>query len=60
MLESHLARLQEKHERLEKELHREMTRPAFDPQRIRAYKLAKLHVKEEISRLQTGEGEQRH
>jgi hypothetical protein len=48
----HLKHLQMRHAALEKAIHEEMTRPSGDDLLIRRLKREKLHVKEEIARLE--------
>lgn len=50
-IESHLAQLNERHRRLESDLHLELQRPTQDTFRITELKKQKLRVKEEMERL---------
>ena len=51
-LETHLSQLARKHEALEQELHDAMQSPSVDDLRIAELKRKKLHLKDEINRLQ--------
>lgn len=50
--EAHLAELTEKHNVLEAEIETEMERPLADTLKLTELKREKLHVKEELTRLQ--------
>jgi hypothetical protein len=52
MAVSHLRALQKKHEKLEEKIHQESTHAARDDQAIKKMKLERLHIQEEIARLQ--------
>ncbi len=56
MPNTHLEALQRKHHVLEAKIHEELTHPASDDLKIRRLKEEKLHLKEEISRLQKASG----
>ena len=58
-LETHLSQLARKHEALEQELHDAMLSPSVDDLQIAELKRKKLHLKDEIKRLQ-GEGATLH
>jgi hypothetical protein len=51
--ESHLVELERRHEALEREIAEAMNHPSSDPLEITELKRRKLHLKDEISRLQT-------
>jgi hypothetical protein len=51
-LQPRLESLQRRHEALEQALHEETAHPYHDDVRIRTLKLEKLHLKEEIKRLE--------
>lgn len=51
-LETHLSQLARKHEALEQELHDAQQAPSVDDLRIAELKRKKLHLKDEINRLQ--------
>lgn len=51
--ESHLVELERRHEALEREIAEAMNHPSADPLEITELKRRKLHLKDEISRLQT-------
>lgn len=53
-LQTHLDQLTLKHEALEREIHEAAQRPAEDDLRIAELKRRKLHLKDEINRLQAG------
>jgi hypothetical protein len=50
-MHSHLAALNRKHTALDQKIRQEMARPVFDTGRIKYYKLEKLNIKREITRL---------
>lgn len=54
-LQTHLSQLTAKHEALERELHDAIHSPSTDDLRIAELKRKKLHLKDEIQRLQEGE-----
>ena len=54
-LQTHLSQLSAKHEALERELHDAMRSLASDDLRIAELKRKKLHLKDEIERLRSGE-----
>lgn len=56
MPNSHLTSLQTKHEKLEQKIHEEAKHAAADELLIRRLKEEKLHIKEEIERLQKAVG----
>lgn len=51
-LQTHLSQLTRKHEALERELHDAMQSPSSDDLHIAELKRKKLHLKDEINRLQ--------
>ena len=51
-LQTHLSQLTRKHEALEREIQEAIHKPAEDDLRIAELKRRKLHLKDEISRLQ--------
>lgn len=51
-LETHLSQLARKHEALERELHDAIQSPSIDDLRIAELKRKKLHLKDEMNRLQ--------
>ncbi|MGU3538165.1 YdcH family protein [Methylobacterium sp. A54F] len=51
-LQTHLSQLTRKHEALEREIQEAIHRPAEDDLRIAELKRRKLHLKDEINRLQ--------
>ncbi|MBI1214714.1 MAG: DUF465 domain-containing protein [Alphaproteobacteria bacterium] len=51
MVHAHLQALQKKHEELEKQIHRENSHAARNDVAIRRLKEQKLHIKEQIERL---------
>ncbi len=51
-LTSHLAQLERRHEALEKEIEKEKVRPSLDELKLLELKRKKLHLKDEITRLQ--------
>lgn len=53
-LETHLSQLARKHDALEQELHEAMQSPSIDDLHIAELKRRKLHLKDEINRLQEG------
>ncbi len=52
MSQAHLSALKKKHEDIEKKIHEETARPAWNESLVRKMKEEKLHIKEEIERLQ--------
>lgn len=52
MAVSHIRALQKKHERIEEKIHEELTHPARDDQAIKKMKLERLHLQEQIERMQ--------
>lgn len=56
-LESHISELAERHRVLEQELKEEMGHPLADDIKVAALKKRKLHLKDEIARLQSRMGE---
>lgn len=50
-MHTHLVALNKKHSTLEHKIEQEMRRPVTDTGRIKHYKLEKLHIKRQISRL---------
>ena len=58
-LQTHLSQLTRKHEALERELHDAMQSPSVDDLHIAELKRKKLHLKDEINRLQA-EGDTVH
>lgn len=54
-LDTHLSQLARKHEALERELHDAMQAPSIDDLHIAELKRKKLHLKDEINRLQSDE-----
>lgn len=54
-LQTHLSQLAAKHDALERELHDAMQSLASDDLRIAELKRKKLHLKDEIERLRSGE-----
>jgi uncharacterized protein len=52
MAVSHIRALQKKHERLEEKIHQELNHPARDDQAIKKMKLERLHIQEQLERLQ--------
>ena len=59
-LASHLAELSEKHRLLERKIEEEMARPGADDSQISQWKREKLRLKDEIAKLQNGNGQTRH
>ncbi len=55
MSTAHLKALRKKHEELENLIHQENTRPAPNDQEIRRLKEQKLHLRDEIEKLQEKE-----
>ena len=51
-IESHLAELEKRHEALEQEINEALNHPSTDDLKIVELKRRKLHVKDEIARLQ--------
>lgn len=56
-LEAHISELVERHRVLELELKEEMAHPLADDVKVAELKKRKLHIKDEIARLQTHFGE---
>lgn len=52
MAVSHIRALQKKHDVLEQKIHEELVRPARDEQMIKKLKVERLHVQEQLERLQ--------
>lgn len=52
-LEAHLSELVEKHRSLDRMIEQEMARPSVDDIRLAELKKRKLHLKDEIHRLQS-------
>ena len=52
-LQSHLVELQKRHSDLERELEKAMRRPSTDSLEIASLKRRKLHLKDEIKKLQS-------
>lgn len=52
MAVSHIRALKKKHDRLEEKIHEELNHPARDDQVIKKMKLERLHIQEQIERLQ--------
>ena len=55
-LETHLDELVEKHRALERTIEEERQRPYADDARIAELKKRKLHLKDEIQRIRSGDG----
>jgi len=55
-LQTHLSQLAAKHDALERELHHALQSPSVDDLRIVELKRRKLHLKDEIQRLQSDGG----
>jgi hypothetical protein len=51
-IQSHLAELEKRHEALEQEINEALNHPSTDDLKIVELKRRKLHVKDEIARLQ--------
>lgn len=51
-IQAHLVELEKRHRALEDEISEALTHPATDDLKIRELKRQKLHVKDEIARLQ--------
>lgn len=51
-LEAHITELVEKHRDLDRKIERELSRPIADDLKVAELKKQKLHLKDEISRLQ--------
>jgi len=51
-LEAHLAELERRHEALEKEIEEAMAHPAADDLQVNELKRRKLHIKDQMVRLQ--------
>ena len=51
-VESHLAELERRHEALKREIHEALSHPSFDEIEIAQLKRRKLHIKDEIAKLQ--------
>ena len=51
-VESHLAELERRHEALKREIHEAQSHPGFDEFEVAALKRRKLHIKDEIAKLQ--------
>lgn len=51
-LEAHITELVEKHRNLDRRIERELSRPIADDLKVAELKKQKLHLKDEISRLQ--------
>jgi hypothetical protein len=51
-MQSHLAELERRHQALEQEINEALTHPSTDGLKIAELKRRKLHVKDEIARLQ--------
>lgn len=51
-VELHLAELERRHEALKQEIHEAQSHPGFDELEIVALKRRKLHLKDEIAKLQ--------
>jgi hypothetical protein len=51
-IESHLAELKRRHEILEQQLEQALLQPSVDPLALTEIKRKKLHLKDEITRLQ--------
>ncbi|WP_026381520.1 YdcH family protein [Afifella pfennigii] len=54
-LEAHLAELERRHEALEKELEQALAHPGSDDLEINELKRRKLHIKDEMTRLQANQ-----
>jgi hypothetical protein len=54
-LQSHLAKLQERHQALENEIHECLVHPAVDDLKVVELKRRKLHLKDQITRLRHNE-----
>jgi hypothetical protein len=50
-VESHLAELERRHEALKREIQEAQTHPGFDELEVAALKKRKLHIKDEIAKL---------
>jgi hypothetical protein len=51
-VESHLAELERRHEALKREIHEAQSHPGFDEFEVAQLKRRKLHIKDEIAKLQ--------
>ena len=54
-VDSHLAELERRHEALKREIHEAQSHPGFDEFEIAQLKRRKLHIKDEIAKLQRHE-----
>ena len=52
-LEAHITELRQKHKALDHKIERERSRPLVDNVKLTELKRQKLHIKEEINRLQS-------
>jgi len=59
-IQAHLTELERRHQRLEDEIAEAIAHPSTDDLRIVELKRQKLQVKDEITRLRTGEGASLH
>ena len=51
-VDSHLAELERRHEALKQEIHEAQSHPGFDEFEVAQLKRRKLHIKDEIAKLQ--------
>ena len=51
-VDSHLAELERRHEALKREIHEAQSHPGFDEFEVAQLKRRKLHIKDEIAKLQ--------
>ena len=54
-VDSHLAELERRHEALKREIHEAQSHPGFDEFEVAQLKRRKLHIKDEIAKLQKHE-----
>ena len=54
-VDSHLAELERRHEALKREIHEAQSHPGFDEFEVAQLKRRKLHIKDEIAKLQRHE-----
>jgi hypothetical protein len=59
-IQAHLTELERRHQKLEDEIAEAMAHPSTDDLKIAELKRQKLQVKDEITRLRTGEGVSLH
>jgi uncharacterized protein len=52
MAVSHIRALKKKHDKLEEKIHEELNHPARDEQAIKKMKLERLHIQEQLERMQ--------